>query len=466
MSPIETLPFEVLQLIFSLLVSSTNQGEYRLGVLPSRIILPFQHTLMKVSRSWRTVAISTPHLWSSIHLIWPSNDPRAPGPVPVVDPAAVRRYVHGALSFSKSAPLDINISDRGWEEVGGLLLVDSHRWRTLSLGCTDPPQQFEFRAMRNHIPMLETFRFLPSSPVLLDGHNAYFKAISEAFEDAPALRRVDFNTQLLPVRFPWGQIVEAGLHYCTTGRTSAMACFDTVRDMLASPAMRKLTVHGDPYIPAGPVINGLHLQELEFGHNAAWSAPLYLPSLRKVAANGDTIKILLDCIQLSRCSLTSLAIILDGISSTLLDEIRSMVFLLGQLQRLEISGYAEVDNLKAFLSPLWQTNALPRLSHLVISLTLEEAEAMHCTRFYRSILHAVGCIITSASTELRTVVVDLCAERFDDDSHALDLNALGNSHELRQLKTSLSRREDITVKIQLMDTCSRGQIFEWEFTSM
>ncbi|KAF8169279.1 hypothetical protein K438DRAFT_2024702 [Mycena galopus ATCC 62051] len=123
LSPVRAMPPEILQQIF-------------VGCLPTRhnaIMHPSASPLLlgRVCSAWRTIALSTPELWSSVHVVVVPSSP---------EPAAVCELFRTWLQRSGNRPLSISVfipHGTGFEEnlrtFMNIILPLSPRWKSLRL---------------------------------------------------------------------------------------------------------------------------------------------------------------------------------------------------------------------------------------------------------------------------------------------------------------------------------------------
>jgi hypothetical protein len=137
LSPIRRLPMEVLSQIMCGYTTSPFEDSVRIRFERDRVDAP-PIVLAQVCKHWRSVAMTTPHLWSRIDLHLKSGT--------IVDDEERRKAVSSVLSLSKSCPLSVMIfEDYGSKERGTLhpalqgILQESYRWESLVLHGFDYP---------------------------------------------------------------------------------------------------------------------------------------------------------------------------------------------------------------------------------------------------------------------------------------------------------------------------------------
>ncbi|KAJ8090594.1 hypothetical protein PM082_018151 [Marasmius tenuissimus] len=137
--PVFRLPPEVLARIFSPSVDTpaVEDADGFRGPRPPTSLRPTKHpwVLSQVCRSWRSLTLNTPSLWSFVSFTIPSNDEGEQPPA--VSPPQYRR-LQLQLRRSASTPLDITVevpdpNSSSIERFLSLLCYNSPRWRHLSI---------------------------------------------------------------------------------------------------------------------------------------------------------------------------------------------------------------------------------------------------------------------------------------------------------------------------------------------
>ncbi|KAJ6568594.1 hypothetical protein B0H19DRAFT_1256344 [Mycena capillaripes] len=155
LSPIRGIPPEILQEIF-------------VSCLPTRhcAITHAAHVplvLGSVCRIWREISLSTPALWSSVHIVVPHTIDNHP-------PVAYMEGLRLWLLRSGGCPLTISIFVPNGCELDIHLIVDliipySHRWKSLKLELTsDEGLTTLWNLMPKDIPLLETLKISDAVP--------------------------------------------------------------------------------------------------------------------------------------------------------------------------------------------------------------------------------------------------------------------------------------------------------------
>ncbi|CCM05838.1 uncharacterized protein FIBRA_08074 [Fibroporia radiculosa] len=250
--PIECLPVEILSLIFQAGSLSEPKGA-----------LPFPMLIASVSRRWRNVAISTPTLWTNLHIA----------------PLRPYRWPHLALERSRNHPLDVSLdfcsksAPSSAAVIASMSIVFPHRdrWRRFSLiahhrnvvlivgEMLADARSYSLRYLR-----LSLTGSGPAGnqevaiPRLLDG-------------GAPALSSVRFDS----VALPWRKPPLVGLSALDIRWLwSRKLAFPQFQDLLAaSPTLTRL------------VLRGKHVDLRASGDYT----PIALPHLRDLEVSGDNV---------------------------------------------------------------------------------------------------------------------------------------------------------------------------------
>ena len=127
---INRLPVELKYYIFELLLPLRDEW----GTLPGigdRTIMPSY--LTSICRSWRDIALSSPSLWSTMHIALGTHNSKS-------DPCSRINFVHDWILRSRPLPLTLHVvvHDKGFpeEELKGVIDATSqcsNRWHSLSL---------------------------------------------------------------------------------------------------------------------------------------------------------------------------------------------------------------------------------------------------------------------------------------------------------------------------------------------
>ncbi len=153
--------------------------------------------LTRISSQWRSVALTTPRLWSALHIAVPNH---IPYPHSLYDPVKgerirpshiLDRRLRGVTEWLKRSgqlPLSLSIYDpNSSSDVGyGKLFIQSilpyaSRWRNLSVQCPPDAVADITRLEQSHVPQLESLLILPT-PRSMDWRNSGLLKASKLHE--------------------------------------------------------------------------------------------------------------------------------------------------------------------------------------------------------------------------------------------------------------------------------------------
>ncbi|KIY62638.1 hypothetical protein CYLTODRAFT_426762 [Cylindrobasidium torrendii FP15055 ss-10] len=295
MPSISDVPAEILQAIFleAAAMSSESCSYILLPVQEPRV--PCQHILLQVCRYWNSLASAMPYLWSDIHIVW-----RGEGYT-----SQVVAFARRAIRLSGTLPLDFHFKFRGWYDLADDLLAESHRWREIDFG-TSPPTTVQLRALSGRVPKLESITF--NHPRDNTIGEAYVEAVSHAFHDAPAFRRLDCNVNLLGARFPWHQLEHFSIPDIRA--RAPLNIHTSLLGVLSSPSLLKLIIK-EVSLPRPFIVRNSNIRELEYhcADDGSWLERLYLPSLCKATLKPSrrrTIEMFTQFVHRSGCRLSDL----------------------------------------------------------------------------------------------------------------------------------------------------------------
>lgn len=194
---IDKLPPEIFSQIFIVYPSSDDQRAFRRIVM-----LPGQ-----VCQSWRSIALSTPRLWSVISV--QMSPPPAPG---------LLKLALLWLERSSRTPLTIQISGYKGRNVLDddsrllplltALIASSRRWKRLTLDISLFRHDV-FDKAKNNMPLLETLELECGSEVRI------FKD-QTLFQSAPNLRDVTLDVMWPKIVLPWSQLTKLVVIFWST----------------------------------------------------------------------------------------------------------------------------------------------------------------------------------------------------------------------------------------------------------
>ena len=199
MAPIRKFPPEILLHIFKA-HGSVNVVESRNSLVPG-------FKVASVCSHWRTIAMGSTSLWSTISLTVLQNDSWQPHHLSVVEKP---------LELSANAPLDITITavDVGGHDVPEsapilrLLCEQADRWKSVGGHChvAASTVQDALSSVKGHLKCLHAFTFLDTSMTSV-----------KCIEGAPKLRTlklVDLQLVGTNTAIPWNQIVNLAIWRC------------------------------------------------------------------------------------------------------------------------------------------------------------------------------------------------------------------------------------------------------------
>jgi len=197
LSPISHLPPEILSKIFILCLPSDRPP--KVALYPRAWLL-----LGQICGYWRDVALSTPRLWTSLHLtLWAGSDE--------FDLEMVNAWLARSTPCPLTLTLSVNSSESAESIQAGIdvLMQHSNRWEdvTLDLG----PYSFRtLSAIRNSLSCMKTLS------VDIPWPSQYLPTF-DAFEFAPQLRSLETGCYFSPsmLKIPWAQLTNCVFNFST-----------------------------------------------------------------------------------------------------------------------------------------------------------------------------------------------------------------------------------------------------------
>ncbi|KAF7337613.1 F-box domain-containing protein [Mycena sanguinolenta] len=196
LSPIDNIPYELLEKIMLLVVISRASDFTRIS--PSQSLV-----LCCICQRWRQVALATPRLWAEA--TFPIFSGRKEDILPITE-----------LFLERSAPLPIAVDFITSQEraVFPIMVSVVHRWRSLDI--PEPRGMFDSASLATiaacSLENLETLR-------LAEGLFFHLDPIMDAFRRAPRLHDVSLEPwhRSPPPRFvlPWAQLTRLTITYMT-----------------------------------------------------------------------------------------------------------------------------------------------------------------------------------------------------------------------------------------------------------
>lgn len=199
LSPVRRVPAEVIAEIVVFAVAAVADRD------PYYVSLDTQGPawlLAQVCSTWRTVVLTLPTLWSTVHIDMPaSTNLRYPE---VIAAELLRRSGDLPLSLEFKA---LEPTDDAGLKVLGVIIAHCHRWEYLSLFRLHATYLPMFAQVKERLPILRSL-FLSS-----DDSAAPPDFILDAFEVAPLLETLHLFCRSVPAHamlFPWSQLGEYG----------------------------------------------------------------------------------------------------------------------------------------------------------------------------------------------------------------------------------------------------------------
>lgn len=256
----KSLPNELLEQVFL----TACEGKYHLDLKSSHETPPLQHILFRICRHWRTLAISSVALWSSIDVTNRGGDYQ------VASSVFHRNFLSMALRCSGTAliscKLALSVTPESQPHILALLrdlFQTSNRWRSLDISVTGLPWH-ELLPLQNNLAQLRTLSISFCHNTM--GESPETKAgLSRLFSCAPRLSDVSFMQRDFVYDFPFSQIRNFSISTMTAlNDVTALIIPYLTKISAASPDLDTLNVFG--YFPS---ISSTQL-------------PIYLPQVRKL----------------------------------------------------------------------------------------------------------------------------------------------------------------------------------------
>ncbi|KAJ6504723.1 hypothetical protein C8R47DRAFT_156240 [Mycena vitilis] len=196
-SPMRQLPSDVIREIFMACVPSEENPVLSIQTAPL--------LLGRICSQWRAIALSTPRLWSSIHIAEPQDS------LPPHVRDGCLQLVKVWLARSGGLPLSISFhripSHSPISPVFGTVMSFSPRWKHLSL--TGPVDKTGIELSRTDVPLLQTIAISPYAV----GNDP---TETHDFLRGVSVRSVSLGARKNPIHFPlpWSQLTTLKLdHY-------------------------------------------------------------------------------------------------------------------------------------------------------------------------------------------------------------------------------------------------------------
>ncbi|KAL0959230.1 hypothetical protein HGRIS_014506 [Hohenbuehelia grisea] len=189
-SAVRRLPPEILLLIFRLCRPSQDSQGWK-----------YPWSLSMVCRKWRSVALSAPHMWSTI-FIKPKN----------ASSSRVVSYTRALIQRSAMAPLIVRFTIRNIHFTClRMLLSVSQRWRKATIVFSGEDTYCRsFCSLRGRLPVLRELVLIGGST----DEDDIFRDYADVFWNAPSLESLSIVNLPLPVfRLPWHQLRRLDIQY-------------------------------------------------------------------------------------------------------------------------------------------------------------------------------------------------------------------------------------------------------------
>ncbi|KAJ6594554.1 hypothetical protein B0H19DRAFT_65026 [Mycena capillaripes] len=257
-SPLRRLPLDIIEEIF--VACLPTHRNCAMTALEAPVILG------RICSSWRSISLSTPRLWSRLHIVEPTRPAYggwAPGPGLYEAKVAQRLEVANAwlgrsgkcpLSISLEGPLDWGMAPSSSPAFSNLIVPFASRWQHIRL--TIPPLSLEAalsRLTENDVPLLKSLKIVqrPDHANNNDTDGSRWSLSQSGVLRGPSLSRFsivgnDISASHLPLR--WGQLTYLSLMGPSWGVVNEQTC-QVVLDILSRcPELRicKLVVQGVP----------------------------------------------------------------------------------------------------------------------------------------------------------------------------------------------------------------------------
>ena len=304
----------------------------------------------RVSRTWRSIALSSPLFWSTISIrigYGPlDTDPKSNHYAECIKTVLSRKKNH-PLSFDFFYDDHMEYAQNTARSLLKLMVEHALQWREASFTI---PKGFlrTLSLVKDRVPRLESLHLY-----LLEDNSSRVKC----FQNAPALRRVSFHSNLLHPQFlPWAQITEYKADY----GDFVMPCLKLMPNLLALQLENQHVKK-----PIGLVLEKLCRLDVSRSPLIRY---LTTPALQEIIVNLITeLPSIIDLIKRSGCRITALTFEYTlgsiGDTSILIEFFKS----LPSLVVLNLSGQL-VHNITAIFNLLvpGSINLLPVLTELIL----------------------------------------------------------------------------------------------------
>ncbi|KAF7356312.1 hypothetical protein MVEN_00963500 [Mycena venus] len=415
LSPVRAMPPEILQEIF-------------VACLPTRycaIMHPSDSPLLlgRVCSAWRTIALSTPELWSSVHVVV----------LPSPESAAPCELLRTWLQRSGNWPLSISVFiplGRGFEEnlrtFMDIILPYSPRWKSLRLLQRNWPELL-CKLTSEDVPLLEVLQIAHAS---FDSHAIRFLAIPPNLRDL-SLKCSQGDAHIPPRR--WDRItslcLESGKNFFNLDAGQVLELIEQCANLRSCRLGFPVQATGGPSLStsAAHQITLLHLSSLSLTADIITTSPfnmvnflaaLVLPSLRALDLSGvcivysgvpvvsDVLFALDELVCRSSCDVQSLRVqFVEGDPEALVRCLRRCPGLTSlDLVQPGIFDDGEPSDLTPALRELGDSTLCPRLRHLRLT-HCDYTEEIHPV--LKALIETRCALANPNGAPLRTVKLNL-----------------------------------------------------------
>ncbi|KAF7330117.1 F-box domain-containing protein [Mycena sanguinolenta] len=410
LSPLRRLPAEILSFIFLLSTPTISEVRY---VPWYEYLLWSPWTLGRVCRRWRSVALTSPALWSFIIIRNTGDEGSEFHSLPMLE---------AQLTRSGTSPLDIvfdyesfrDDSESGEEVAQDVLEAfarHSSRWKSLYITAT---QFTRLSSVRGRLPLLEKLAVWGRDEEAIYGSGASTPPVIAYFSIAPRLRSVEVDEGFPFFDLPWDQLTRYEALGPWGAHISALRYLKNAE--LCSLTIAHEADLEDPYTWRDRTVQLLKLRQLKvttecFFHGIedywVWPKWLRVPNLTELAIPDGLLHALPQFQQASMFSLTKLHIIVgcpevEALRRVLLcnPDISELMLPLGGHIRSRDFTHSKVPALLDLLTirphdP--RPDLLPKLETLVLHLHENDKDAdalgkMIASRWRTTRLHSVHAV--------------------------------------------------------------------------
>lgn len=363
LSPMRQMPTEILRRIFGLCLHSARNPVMH----PSEAPL----LLGRICSNWRSIALTTAELWSSIHIV---SDHENGGLAPRLDIDNVVAWLQRSGNLPLNISLYVSQEDHtGWgtpswglelpEPDAGMLVLQAilpyaSRWRCIELETVQRDLGLLGNLASTDVPHLETFIFRQQSSNWDEWHEENDIGIDDGgspqaltfLQNVPSLRKFSLRPyygSIETLQLPWHLLSDLHLETSSADPIQAETLLNIVArcTRLQQCTLQFTALHDANQVPRSPIILA-HLQQLSLHLSRAHSmnrSPLLteflvVPNLRELEYyNPDGLTIIPSITRLvvrSSCALTKLVLREQCVSPA--TDVLELLRLTPQLQELAL----------------------------------------------------------------------------------------------------------------------------------